>query len=722
VALDVLLEPQEYFILKEDFFFLTICSLRPEKEKGKSKKEKGKSAGSRTTIPAPKKADMTGIDLVFDSETFDEKSYSSQLFEAQDKDKVKDAVESRLLASRDLAAKRLQESVHHNYPLFISTSKEISNLEVDMLELRNHLTEVNAVIKGLQNVALNTTAAPPQQRIRQAASGDSSSVISDIHWLLELPDELDILTSERLFEAAVSLVERAEKLKEKEKGATGRYDAVFKSIKEAYDARVQALSASLLKDLQNPALKKTESRTVITFLTRLGFAKTARQIFLETRARKIRSDVSKLKYDNNTSLYVNELARVVFTAIDSTCDDFQHCFGKDSTMTSGFVVWTIQEMANILSLFRRHVFFSSDIDNFTLVGKCFEITTAHCKMLEQRGLSLTFYLRQTFHKDLVSVINNYYQRMEATFAKQLTEESWDSKSVPSLDGKSTLQVTESCRYVETMSMRFINGVLSVWSQELVPTVIFTMVGLLEKYLTDISRLLRSQSDLNDRQRLAIVSNASYISTKVLPQLFNAIEPQLKYIPNELADFRKRLTTKIQEMKQHYAFATARSIVCDQLDWEHTTYPMESIDDASAAPSPNVVRVFEYVLGTLSTDITNAIGANEVKELQTLLFSRIVDEMGIGPFWSRESDKEESMFGGEGGLQQFILDMKFCLEACAPFRAPDIADKIKALIDRGILNYCTAKKVFKNLEKILKDDVWEKKVIKAAIQDFNRKSK
>jgi uncharacterized protein YqiB (DUF1249 family) len=692
-------------------------SHRPEREK-KSKREKRKS----TKVFTPKKQDLSGFDMAFESETFDEKAYSASLFQSQDKDKVRDATEAKLVASRDLAAKRLQESVHHNYPLFISTSKEISNLEVDMLELRNHLTEVNAVIKGLQNVSLHVSVAPPQQRIRHSGTGESSSVISDIHWLLELPDELDILTSERLFESAVSLVEKAEKMKEKEKGSiAGRYEAVFKSIKDAYDARVQALSASLLKDLQNPALKKTESRTVITFLTRLGFAKTARQIFLETRSRKIRSDVSKLKYDNNTSLFVNELARIVFTAVDSTCDDFQHCFGKDSTMSSGFVVWTIHEMSNILALFRRHIFYSSEVDNFTLVGKCFEITTAHCKTLEQRGLSLTFYLRQTFHKDLVSVINNYYKRMEATFAKQLTEESWDSKSVLALDGKTTLQVTESCRYVESMAIKFISGVVSVWSQELVPTVIFTLVALLDKYVTDISRLLRSQSDLNDRQRLAIVANAFYISNKVTIHLSNTIEQQLKHVPTELADFRKRLAIKVQEMKQHYAFATARSIVTDQLDWEHTTYPMEMIDNDNAAPSPNVVRVFEYLVSTLTVDITNAIGTSEVKEFQTLLFSRIVDEMGVGPFWARESDKEESMFGGDGGLQQFILDIKFCQEACSPFKATDVPDRLKALIDRAILNYCTVKKIFKNIEKMLKDESWERKVIKRAINDFNRKS-
>jgi hypothetical protein len=90
----------------------------------------------------------------------------------------------------------------------------------------------------------------------------------------------------------------------------------------------------------------------------------------------------KLRFENNISLYINELARVVFTAIDSTCDDFLHCF-KDRDMSSGFIVWTIKEMSNILTHFRHQVFYSSEIDNFALVGKCFEIAKLHCKTVRE---------------------------------------------------------------------------------------------------------------------------------------------------------------------------------------------------------------------------------------------------------------------------------------------------------------------------------------------------
>src|SRR5689334_16862070 len=46
------------------------------------------------------------------------------------------------------ASKKLKTSVHENYQKFIDTASEVEHLENDMLELRNHLTEVNSVIKG----------------------------------------------------------------------------------------------------------------------------------------------------------------------------------------------------------------------------------------------------------------------------------------------------------------------------------------------------------------------------------------------------------------------------------------------------------------------------------------------------------------------------------------------------------------------------------------------
>ncbi len=47
------------------------------------------------------------------------------------------------------ASKKLKSAVRDNYGQFIETAAEVQRLENDMLELRNHITEVNSLIKGI---------------------------------------------------------------------------------------------------------------------------------------------------------------------------------------------------------------------------------------------------------------------------------------------------------------------------------------------------------------------------------------------------------------------------------------------------------------------------------------------------------------------------------------------------------------------------------------------
>jgi hypothetical protein len=70
------------------------------------------------------------------------------------------------------------------------------------------------------------------------------------------------------------------------------------AISDDLEDRIWKLAEILMKDLQNPALKKSESRTVILYLSRLGFSKKAREIFLDTRSQKINNEI---KYGSRPS-------------------------------------------------------------------------------------------------------------------------------------------------------------------------------------------------------------------------------------------------------------------------------------------------------------------------------------------------------------------------------------------------------------------------------------
>jgi hypothetical protein len=55
--------------------------------------------------------------------------------------------------SRAQASTRLKKDVYNNYQLFIDTSKEISNLENDMLDVRALLTDSSALLRNITELS-----------------------------------------------------------------------------------------------------------------------------------------------------------------------------------------------------------------------------------------------------------------------------------------------------------------------------------------------------------------------------------------------------------------------------------------------------------------------------------------------------------------------------------------------------------------------------------------
>jgi hypothetical protein len=50
---------------------------------------------------------------------------------------------------------------------------------------------------------------------QQTQISNSSSLINDIHMILDLPDELDIITCERKFESAIKIIKNVNELVKK---------------------------------------------------------------------------------------------------------------------------------------------------------------------------------------------------------------------------------------------------------------------------------------------------------------------------------------------------------------------------------------------------------------------------------------------------------------------------------------------------------------------------
>ena len=89
-------------------------------------------------------------------------------------------------------------------------------------------------------------------------------------------------------------------------------------------------------------------------------------------------------------MYISDLAQLVFSSVNSTCEEYRTAFisstaensKENSELSSGFIVWAVQELEKFGSIFRNQVFNNAP-DDFTAIGKCLEIAMLYCDLVTQ---------------------------------------------------------------------------------------------------------------------------------------------------------------------------------------------------------------------------------------------------------------------------------------------------------------------------------------------------
>jgi len=651
-----------------------------------------------TTTEGTDEIDNIIRSIPFGEQSFNSSLYVENLFKKMPEKTMREILNSVQEEEHD-AKESLQKSVHNNYKKFMEVSRQIENFEGDVQDLRNLLTEVNLILKGLNSIHLNLNKAP--LTIRDRAKLEGLNLNNFIHWFLELPDELDILTSERLFDEAINNINTARQLV-RDNPQLAIADAY---IKEELNGRIRNLSDILVKDLQNPGIKKSESILIINHLQALDFSSKACEVFLQTRTKQLKSELSTLGFDGNVKPYVTDLSRIIFSSIRSTCDDFRQSFAQHGMM-SGFVVWSMKVLRQFRSRFTRHVFDFGDREDFRLMIECFEIAKKECLELEAKGLSLMFYIQHSFHKDFLQSIDSFQKRFEESINGQFSEESWVIKKK---DDTTVEPMTSSGIYVYNVVKKFIY-ILPLINSELVVVVVNTISFVIEKYLFELSTYLDTHT-VSDEQYLAIVANAQYLSRQ-----FNSVKQQRELSPKlqeTTKEDKERMHALYDDIKDSYCNFLSSDLVnsSHRLDWGNIKYSMAIIDETTLVPSEKLTKLFKY-LHSVATQVKFLLGEDTVHPITSTILQRVLVGLTKGRFWKDEKETTRCMFG-EGGISQFVLDMKYAVEASGPFITETARTEINKAIERALFHFVSVTRI--DPKKVLQDDSWYKRTIKKNIE-------
>eukprot|EP01125_Pyxidicula_operculata_P014384 TRINITY_DN4787_c0_g1_i1.p1 TRINITY_DN4787_c0_g1~~TRINITY_DN4787_c0_g1_i1.p1 ORF type:complete len:714 (-),score=140.45 TRINITY_DN4787_c0_g1_i1:91-2232(-) len=506
--------------------------------------------------------------IKFGTDGFSTEQYVDSLFRQREPVLIKSLLDTHITKSRQETARILKNYVHANYPKFIDTSNEIEHLEQDMLELRNQLNEFNSLLKGMNSVNFHVSKSWVPRKDAKLGG----NLLNSVHTLLELPDELDILTSERLFEEAIGAITHARNLVRE----TPQLATAEASIKEDLDRRIHNLSNTLIMDLQNPAIKKRESQKIIDYLHFLGFASKAREVFLQTRSRQLKNELRKLNFDGDVFSYVDELSRVVFSSINITSEDFKHSFSQKDMM-SAFVVWATKVLKQYRALFTRHVFHTTDVEDFAMMARCLEVCFKYCIQLENKGYSFSFFLKEAFHDDLLEAIQSFQKRVETSINGQLTEEKWECRDLITAD-KKVLRMTESGIYVYNILVERFRHAIPILNPESSGIVATVLNRVLENYMMEMLKLLEDKNiKLPYIKYLGIIANAVHVSNELVDQFIHhmddveGMDSAVEEVHEKCVVFRAIAAHTVKL----FCETQAEDIVSDptKLNWNNTKYDM-----------------------------------------------------------------------------------------------------------------------------------------------------
>ena len=241
----------------------------------------------------------------------------------------------------------------------------------------------------------------------------------DYRWLVEIPDELDVLIAHRDFDEAVTNVAKARRMLAGCGGETQRVQIIRSNLNE----RIKYLSKLISLDLGSPVATKDQVQGDIDKLLRLGLGDQARDIFLTARTKTIRTRVRNLVFDGDLVGYISDFAELTFRLIRNTCDWYSGSF-HDTTMASGFMKWLQQEIKHFTEALRRQVFSSKQ--DFPIIAECLLTTLDHIQELRDVGLDLTFLMDKIIYEDIINAIEIYAMECEQKINQSVLSDALES--------------------------------------------------------------------------------------------------------------------------------------------------------------------------------------------------------------------------------------------------------------------------------------------------------
>uniref|UniRef100_M8D678 Exocyst component Exo84 C-terminal domain-containing protein n=1 Tax=Aegilops tauschii TaxID=37682 RepID=M8D678_AEGTA len=621
--------------------------------------------------------------------------------------------------------------------LVIRTSKEISELERELLSIRNLLNTESALIHGLsEGIQIDSLIMGPEDSAEENISTVEYQELSEIQkWHIDFPDKLDVLLAERRVDEALDALDEAERIAVDAEKKQTLATADIVALKGVISDNRQKLSDQLAEAACQSSTCGVELRAAASALKRLGDGPRAHSLLLSAHNQRLQSKIQTTRPSStaHSVAYTASLAKHVFSVIANALSDSMEVFGDEPSYASELVTWATKQAMEFTLLVKRHALGScAAAGGLRAAAECVQIALGYTSLLEARGLSLSAVLLKQFRPCVEQALDSNLRRIEETTSALAAADDWALIYPPTgirtfaraSAGNLALQpkLSSSAHRFNSMVQDFFEDVGPLLSLQLGGSI---MDGLLKIFNTYVDLLMSAlpgsmddEANLEglgnkiirmaetEEQQLALLANASLLAEELLPRaamkLSSVNQASMgsmrirgpdKQNRAEQREWKRKLQHMVDKLRDSFCRQHALDLIFTEEGDTHLSAEMYINMDNNAEETEWVPSlIFQSTLQELYTKLNRmaSIAAEMFvgrERFATLLMMRLTETVILWlsddqSFWEEIEEGPRAL--GPLGLQQFYLDMQFViLFGQGRFLSRHVHNVILSIIDRGM---------------------------------------
>ncbi|KAF6149071.1 hypothetical protein GIB67_018649 [Kingdonia uniflora] len=613
------------------------------------------------------------------------------------------------------SAEEMRRSVYANYTAFIQTSKEISDLEGELLSIRNLLSSQAALIHGLADgvqIDSMSTAVSENYTPNETSKSEYLESSEIEKWSVEFPDILDVLLAERRVDEALETLDEGERVFTEAKEKKTLNPSSLISLKSAITERRKKLADQLAEAACQPSTRGLELRASVSALKRLGDGARAHNLLLSAHYQRFQYNMQSLRPSNTSygGAYTAALSQLVFSAIAQAASDSLAVF-KEPAYKSELVIWAMKQTEAFALLVKRHALTSSAAaGGLRAAAECVQIALGHCSLLEDRGLALCPVLLKLFRPSVEQALTANLKRIEESTAALAAADDWVLAYPPASTrqfGRSSNasvgnamafhhKLSSSAHRFNSMVQEFFEDVGPLLSMQLGGPTLEGLFQVFDSYVTLLVKALPGSVEdegntegsgnkivrmaESETQQMALLANTSLLAEELLPRAALKLAPlnQANSVKDDVRrrgadrqnrhpeqrEWRKRLQRSVDRLKDSFCQQHALDLIFTEEGDTHLSANLyinmdgQNVEEPEWFPSP----IFQELFGKLNRLASIAADMFAGRErFATLLLMRLTETVILflsddQSFWDDIEEGPTPL--GPLGLQQFYLDMKF----------------------------------------------------------------